>query len=155
MMLRELTDLTRNLPPEMQSVIIDLIVKASDLPMKDEIVKRLRALTGQGGDPNQPPSPEQQAQAQQTQQQQELAAQVAQLQIQMQQAEIDKVRAETQKVIADTQKAAANTAVDTGSALQDTRHAEAEHGMALDKHLADMAARMGVIKQPQPQNMAA
>ena len=155
MMLRELTDLTRNLPPEMQSVIIDLIVKASDLPMKDEIVKRLRAITGQGGDPNQQPSPEQQAQAQQAQQQQELAAQAAQLQMQMQQAEIDKVRAETQKVIADTQKAAANTVVDTGSALQDTRHAEAEHGMALDKHLADMAARMGVIKQPQPQNMAA
>ncbi len=40
--LQQLTELTKALPPEIQQVIIDIVVKATDLPQRHEIADRIR-----------------------------------------------------------------------------------------------------------------
>lgn len=47
-----LTELTKSLPPNVQPLVIDLVVEAMDLPKKREVLKRVRAAlgTGQGGE---------------------------------------------------------------------------------------------------------
>jgi hypothetical protein len=76
--------------PDAAPAVLDLVAKAQDWPMADEIGERLEAimppqmkaaLAAKKGEPPPPPTPEQQAQAQAEQQQQELIAQEHQLKL--------------------------------------------------------------------------
>lgn len=62
-----LTELTKSLPPQIQPLIIDMVVEAMDLPKKRELLKRIRAAVGIGQN-GQPPDPEKQQMAQTMQQ---------------------------------------------------------------------------------------
>ncbi|MEX2964510.1 hypothetical protein [Microbulbifer sp. TYP-18] len=63
---QRMMELASSLPPDMQMVMLDLIVESTDLPKRDEIVKRIREVTGRGNPEDL--TPEQRAQMQQAQQ---------------------------------------------------------------------------------------
>jgi hypothetical protein len=70
--LQMLTEITKSLPPNLQGMVIDFVVAATDLPNRQEIVDRLRGALGIK-------TPQEQQQAQQAQQQEQAAqAKVAQ-----------------------------------------------------------------------------
>jgi hypothetical protein len=94
--------------PDAAPAVLDLVAKAQDWPMADEIGERLEAimppqmkaaLAAKKGEPPPPPSPEEQAQAQAAEQQQQLVAQEHQLkagelqvkakELQLKEAELD------------------------------------------------------------------
>ncbi len=83
------------MPPEIAIQLLDLAVDLMDIPNKDEIVQRIRAINGQNPAP---PSPEQQAQQAAQQQMQD---QATQLDMEERQARIDKERASAAKLRAD------------------------------------------------------
>jgi len=64
----QLTEIIKSMPPEMQGAMADLVVRAAQLPNGEEIIERIRSLTGFGPEPK---DPEQRAQLQQQQEQQQ------------------------------------------------------------------------------------
>ena len=49
-----LIELTKSLPPEIQAAMTDMVVMASNHPQRDEIVDRIRQITGFGPEPSDP-----------------------------------------------------------------------------------------------------
>ena len=78
----ELMDVAKTLPPEIVMAMLDLLVENMDIPNRDEIVKRIRAINGQKDPDQEQPTPEeaQREQAQAQQQQYNDAMAMAQLQ---------------------------------------------------------------------------
>jgi hypothetical protein len=97
----QLTDLLSKMPPEVALNVLDLLIDQMDLTNGDEIVKRLRAMTGQKDPDATEPTPED-MQAEQ--------AKAAQAQMQQKQAEL--AMAEQEANIADKQASAAKKRVD-------------------------------------------
>jgi hypothetical protein len=80
----ELMEAMTRLPPEVAMLLLDLAVENMDLPNREEIVNRIRQVTGQFDPDADTPSPEDQQRMQQMAQQQ--AMQQAMLQAQLQKA---------------------------------------------------------------------
>lgn len=93
-MQRSLLEVMAQVPPEIQVALIDLVIEMTDLPNRDEILKRIRAVTGQGVDPKDIP-PEQQ---QQMQQQAQEAEQMKQMQMQQMGLQIEKLAGEIRQL---------------------------------------------------------
>ena len=98
----QLTEMLTKMPPQVAMVMLDLVVESMDIPNRDEIVKRIRAITGQRDPDATEMTPEEQA-AMQAQQAQSAAAQ-AQLEAAMreQNAKAAKLEAETKRIEAQT-----------------------------------------------------
>lgn len=96
-----LTEITKSLPPELQGLVIDFVMAATDLPERAEIVKRLRKALNLG-DPEPPKTPEEaKAQQEQLDQQQAIAdaqKQAAAVELDGKTAQTEKVRAETERI---------------------------------------------------------
>lgn len=96
-----LMQLTGALPPELQAAVIDLVIESTDLPKKNEIVKRIRKAIGVNQDPNEMTPEEQQAYEQQ-QQQQQMDAEMAMRERQLAMAEMEgrilKLQQEAEKI---------------------------------------------------------
>lgn len=90
----ELMDLMKNMQPEIVMTMLDLLIENMDIPNRDEIVKRVRAINGQSDPDQEEPTPEEQqrAAAQQQQQQYNDAMSMAQLK----EAEAKAARAEAE-----------------------------------------------------------
>lgn len=86
--------------PQLVAATIDLIVESTDIPNREEIVKRIRQVTGMKDPDQAEPSPEdiQREQAQQAQQQ--MAQALAMAELQGKQADTAKKQADAQKAIA-------------------------------------------------------
>jgi hypothetical protein len=82
--LDQLTEMLMKMPPEVGLVVLDLVVESMDVPNRDEIVKRIRAINGQQDPDATEPTPEE-MQAKQAQAEQQALAQ----QIQMESAAAD------------------------------------------------------------------
>lgn len=107
----QLMDMAAKLPPQVTMVILDLIVENLDVVNADEIVKRIRSVTGQrdpDADEEQLTAEEQQKQAAQ-QQQAQLQQQQLMLQLQSLQADVAKKTADAQKAAAQAAQFQANT----------------------------------------------
>lgn len=107
----QLMDMATKLPPQVMMVILDLIVENLDVVNADEIVKRIRSVTGQrdpDADEEQMTAEEQQKQAAQ-QQQAQLQQQQLMLQLQSLQADVAKKTADAQKAAAQAAQFQANT----------------------------------------------
>lgn len=72
---QRMMELASSLPPEMQMVMLDLIIESTDLPNRDKIVERIRETTGRGMDPEDM-SPEQQQAMKEEQQLQQFMKQL-------------------------------------------------------------------------------
>lgn len=104
-------------PPEVGLLLIDLAVENMDLPNRDEIVKRIRAHTGQRDPDAEEPTPEEQAQAEKAgqMQQMQLMQAVAVLRKALAdaataEAKADQIKAQTVGTNISTQSAALNAA---------------------------------------------
>lgn len=112
-MFESLMELAKTLPPEVTLNLLDLIIDASDIPGKDDLVARIRAINGQedpNADPNDPEVMQRkQAQMDAQAKQEELQAIIEELQIALQQAEVEKLNAEADKTTAEIDKVDAET----------------------------------------------
>jgi hypothetical protein len=94
-----LSEVVKSLPPEMQMMTIDVLVKLTDVPEKELLIERLRRAAG-----IQDIAPEEEDAAMAAQQQAaaeatELLAQAQQANIEVNLAKAEKLRAETEKII--------------------------------------------------------
>jgi hypothetical protein len=105
----QLGEMMRNMPPQVIMSMLDLLVDSMDIPNRDEIVKRIRAINGQKDPDQTEPTEEEVAQQQAQQAQQQAQAQMFQAEIaekmataQEKTARANKIAAETNKIHADT-----------------------------------------------------
>lgn len=111
--LAELMDLLAKLAPvapQAALVTLDLIVEAMDISSRDELVKRIRAVTGQRDPDVEEPTPEEIAQQQQQQEQAELSKRAMVAKITRDEAQAEKAKADAQGVQARTQQILASIA---------------------------------------------
>lgn len=113
----QLMEMVTRLPPEVSIVMLDLIVEAMDIPNRDEIVKRIRQITGQRDPDATELTPEEVAAMEQQQYQQQMQQQMLEAQLREQLAKAGKTEAEAQRIAAqlagtnvDTQKTAMESA---------------------------------------------
>lgn len=99
----ELMEVMRTFPPQISMAILDLVIEATEIPNRDEIVQRIRQLTGQK-DPDADPNEKTPEQAQT----EEAAAKAAAFQEQMAMAELKKKLAEADRATAQAQQVAAS-----------------------------------------------
>lgn len=123
-----LMEIIKTMPPEMQAVMIDIVVRSAQLPNGDEIVERIRSMTGFGPEPKDPE--EREALAQQQQQEQEIQQRMTELEMMLAEGE------------AELAKAKAMTEAAKGKKLSeaDTMHTEA-------KTLAELAKANAVPEE--------
>lgn len=124
----QLMDVIARMPPEVGMVLLDLAVENMDLPNREEIVKRIRGLTGQTDPDADEPSPEEQQRAQ---------AAAAQQAIQMQ-----TIEAQLAKLVADAEKSKADALRITAQAEEIRSKMTSTNVDALTKALA--AAREAI-----------
>ena len=103
---RELTELTKALPPELQAAIVDMVIEASDLLHRKEIADRIRSVTGQGKKQDDM-TPEEQAVAEEMA---KYEAEMRDLQMREQNAKTEKAESEAPLNVAKTEKTLAETA---------------------------------------------
>lgn len=96
----ELLQLAQGLPPQVTLTILDLLVENMDIPNRDEIVKRIRQITGQRDPDAEQPTPEEM-------QQMQAAAMQQQMMMQMAAAELAEKQGRAAKAQADAVLAAA------------------------------------------------
>lgn len=106
----QLAQMMPNLPPQVQLVVLDLLIEEMDLPNGEEMVKRIRQITGMRDPDATELTPEEQAA-------QEAAAKQAQLQDQMAQAQLRNLNAKSTK----DEVAAQKTMVDTVASSVETQ----------------------------------
>lgn len=104
-MFESMMELVSKLEPQVGLALLDMVIDFADVPNKDEIVKRIRKINGQG-DPSREPTPEE-LQAQQEADRK--AKELEQIQIETARAQMEKAQAEVEKLMADVQKTAADT----------------------------------------------
>lgn len=111
---KELAELVKKLPPELQAPMLDMVVEASDAPFKDEIVRRIRDALGiQDMDPENMSAQERQAleeKASFEDMMKQLEHALQQLAVERADLENKKLDAETEHTEAETQKTAVETA---------------------------------------------
>lgn len=99
--------------PEIAMMVLDLLFEQSDMPNRQEIVKRIRQMTGMkdpDADPNKPPSPEEQAQEAQKAEQQALEKRAVEAKIALDEAGALQKAATAGKAKADADNAKASMA---------------------------------------------
>lgn len=110
---KQLSDVVKQLPPELQAPMLDMVVEASDVPYKDEMVRRIREFLGiQEMDPENM-SPQEKQAFEQKMQAQELQRKVeeALTQLAVERADLEnrEIDAKTEKTEAETEKIEAET----------------------------------------------
>lgn len=119
---RSLTEVVKSLPPEMQPMFIDLIIRAAGLPDSEEMLERVRSATGYGPEPKDPEEraalreqAEAQAQKQEMVEQLQFAVQQAELQLTQARAALETAKA-NKLADADTDLTEAKTLVEIAKA---------------------------------------
>lgn len=98
----ELMQLVAKLPPMVGMVLLDLVVEQMDIGNRDEIVKRIRAVTGQRDPDAEEPTPEEQEAMAAQQAQAQLQARMVEAELADKEAGAAKKRAETERITAQT-----------------------------------------------------
>jgi hypothetical protein len=105
-MLQQFTDMTRSLTPELQAVMLDIVIEMTDMPNKEEAAERVRKFTGQDSitDPEEMTPEELEAHEQKAaamQKQQQLQEQDIELAMAERQAKIAEIYAKIDKMRGD------------------------------------------------------
>jgi len=93
----QLTDMIKNLDPQVSLVLLDLVVDSMDIENRDEMVKRIRGINGMKDPDQTEPTPEDIAAQQAKQAQDAQQQQLVQLQMEEQQAKTDLAKANAGK----------------------------------------------------------
>lgn len=154
--------------PQLLMSTIDIIIEMMDVPMREEIVKRIRQVTGLRDPDAEGMTPEEQQKAQSAQQQAQFNMQLAMTQLQKTMAEAQKIAAQAEETRAKTAKLnmeTQQTAVDTSQTVAATPavadladHLLHEAGFVSqtqkDEALAQLAQKIAqsqAMQQQQPQ----
>jgi hypothetical protein len=128
--LQQLTELTQSLPADLQALIIDIVVRATDLPQREEIAQRIQQATGQADpdkmDPEQLQAMQQRQAEQQHAQQVEMAEKEAK--VRESEAKAEKALAEAQRILSEIERLS-----------QEMRHKEDDHAIELDTEMERFA----------------
>lgn len=127
----QLIDMLMKMPPEIALVMFDLVVDGMDVPNREEIVKRIRAVNGQRDPDQTEPTPEDQAKAAAQQQQQQFNQAVAE-------ANLREANAKAAKAEADALVARANAAKIKAETI----------GANLVSHQTAVAAALEIVSVP-------
>lgn len=100
----QLMEMMTRLPPQVAMVMLDLVVESMDLPNREELVKRIRQVTGMRDPDANELTPEEQQAMQAQQQQAQFQQQLAMAQLEKLLSEVAKNQASAQKAIADVAK---------------------------------------------------
>lgn len=126
----QLTDFVKTLPPEVQVQLLDIVVNASDIPDKKEVLARMRSALGIGQQDPDTMTPEEQAQAQKVAEQadeiKQLQMQLAKSNASLQDAKVGLTEAQTSLTYAQTELTlveADGKKVDSGLHPELSRHA--------------------------------
>jgi hypothetical protein len=104
----ELMDVAKSMQPEIVLAMLDLLVENMDIPNRDEIVKRIRAINGQKDPDQEEPTPEELQREQAQQQQQQYQDAMAMAQLQKEQAQATEAGAKADLATAKANQAAAS-----------------------------------------------
>lgn len=96
--LDQLTDMMMKMPPQVALVMLDLVVESMDVPNRDELVKRIRAVNGQRDPDATELTPEEQQAMQAQAEAQQLQARAAMAEISEKEAKAAKTQAEADRV---------------------------------------------------------
>lgn len=105
----ELMEVMTKMPPQISITMLDLLVENMDIPNRDEIVKRIRAVNGMKDPDATEPTPEDIKREQMQAQQEQYNAEMLVAQLAEQQAKADKTKAEAIRAAAEAEKVQANT----------------------------------------------
>ena len=134
-----LFELAATLPDEVKVAVLDIVVDSTDIPQREELVKRIRKITGAGVDPESM-TPEEQAEMQRKQQ----------VQAEQEQLALEELREKVNKLKSDaarSQSMAENTDAKTDSQRYADRKTDAE----TDKIIAEMQKVMQEMSAMQDQ----
>ncbi len=147
---------TAQLPPQVQSAVIDLVLDLTDVPNKAEFMERVRGALGVQKDMEDMTPEEQQAaqaQAQKEQQQQDLVFRELEAKVLKLEGEAQRLNALTQKeaALTDGQRYSnAKTQAETGKILQDMEKLSHELSQLNDSVLHNLEQQAAVISSCQP-----
>ena len=150
---QQLVEIIKSLPENLQAVFADFIVRSANLPHADEMLERLRQVTGFGPEPRDPQAREELRE--QKAQQAELQSHMQQLEIALQEAELEakraKARLEAAKALktedADTDLTEAKTLLELARTEDVERDQERKDRETRAKTIAE-AARLKAASQP-------
>lgn len=128
-----ISEVAKSMPPDVQPLFADFFIQFSDIPQKEELLRRVRNAIGIQPDMSKLSPEEQQA----IQEQQAKQAQIEDLQIQEQAAKVAKLQAEAQKVSAEV----GNTEAKTEETLARTDKLELETDLMPEEHALEMGAK--------------
>ena len=136
----ELMDVAKTLPPEGVIAMLDLMVENMDLPNRDELVKRIRAINGQRDPDAAEPTPEEQQQMQAAAAQQQMQAELAMAQLREQQAKAAKTEADAMVAAAKAKQIEKQAVREGVGAIKDAT--DAAQAVAFLPELAPLADSM-------------
>jgi len=132
-----LTEIVKSLPPEIQPLLADFMLRATDLPFRHEAADRIAqalGLNGQGQDDGGAAAAQEQMMLQMQQQQMEL-------QLQEQAAKAQKAQMEAQAVQARVERDRMDAAMKAQAAQQKMIFAEDQHAATMDEQALQMVQK--------------
>lgn len=116
----QLTDMMMKMPPEVSMAIMDLVVDEMDIPNREEIAKRIRAINGQKDPDQEEPTPEDLQREQAAQQQAAMQQAMVEADLREKNAKAAKAEADAERVkaqIVGDKMTTANTAMQAAQAV--------------------------------------
>lgn len=139
-----LTEIVKSLPPEVQPLLADFMLRATDLPFRHEAADRVAAALGLNGqDDGGAASAQQQAAEQQAQ----VAQQQMMLQLEEQAAKVQKAQADAEASKVKAQGAQMQAAMKMQEAQQKMIFAEDDHATNMDERAAQMVQQSAASEE--------
>ena len=116
----QLTEMLMKMPPEVAMAMLDLVVDSMDIPNRDEIAKRIRAINGQKDPDQEEPTPEDIQREQAAQQQAAMQQAMFEAELREKTAKAAKTEADAERVkaqIVGDKMTSANTAMQAAQAV--------------------------------------
>lgn len=137
---QQLLELAQKLPPEVVMTMLDLLVESMDIPNRDELVKRIRQITGQRDPDAEEPTPEEMTKEQAAQQQQAYNDEMALAALAEQKAKTRKAEADAAVAEANAKKIDVQTVREGVGAMKDAT--DAAQAVGFMPELAPLADAM-------------
>ncbi len=137
---QQLTNIVGQLPPNVQAAVLDIIIEATDLPNKEELIKRIRQVTGFGVD--QAELTEEQLAAQQAKSQEEQEAKALAKEEVV--GRLNKLAAEARKMDAEARK--------TESSISVTEEKASAEIQKIQIQIAEIAKKIQSMSFSSPSN---
>ena len=139
-----MVEFVKSMPAELQPFFADFMVKLSELPERDELVKRIQDQLGIGKRPEEMTPEELQQQQIQQQKQEESEA----LALEQQRAEVDEIKAKIEKLLAEVNKISAE------ADLMDQEQIQKEDTHAVEMNRPDIDGALKVQEHRQKMRIA-